>query len=303
MKTITTSYSSPDLDGYGCAVAYAELLNRLGGDAGAHIWGVPHIEVQWLIETFDLARADGPIDDSEASVVLLDASKPDDLPGKFETSQVIEIIDHRKIHEAEKFINAESQIELVGAAATLVAERFKKADLEPSRVSALYLYGGIISNTQNFTAIATDRDREMAEWLRELSEAPDDLAERMFEAKSDLSGDRLREVLFGDLKTLNINEVPVTIAQLEIVGVQKLLDERGDEVEQLLKEVQERERAEYTFLNMKDLELGVSTILCLNQKTVELLRDLPGAQWDGVVGISSARTVRKQLLSWLQDKL
>jgi hypothetical protein len=41
------------------------------------------------------------------------------LSEKIQLEKVVEIIDHRKIHEADKFLNAKAKIELVGSAATL----------------------------------------------------------------------------------------------------------------------------------------------------------------------------------------
>ncbi|MBI2475047.1 DHH family phosphoesterase [Candidatus Uhrbacteria bacterium] len=291
MKTITTSYENPDLDGYGSAMAYAELLQTKGKDAHTRIWGTPHLEVQWFMDRFKLPQAKGPTDDTTTEVVLLDASSPDDLPKPLQVKQVIEIIDHRRINNIKAFPNAISQIELVGASATLVAERFKKENIKPSKESAMFLYGAIISNTENFTGISTDRDREMADWLKQISNAPDDLAQKMFIAKSDLSGNRLREILFGDLKTIVIEEKTFAIGQIEIIGVDKLLAERREEIMSMMKEIQKTEKSDYTFVNFKDLEKGSSKILCLDDKTAELLKDLPNLKF------------RKHIIAWIQEKL
>ena len=303
MQIITTTYKGPDLDGYGCSFAYAEFLRSQGKDAEVHIWGTPHVEVQWLIKTFKLSCAQGSTDDTTADVVLLDASNPDILPSPLKPEQVTEIIDHRKIHAADQFPNAKVQIELVGAAATLVAGRFKQAGIEPSKESAMFLYGGILSNTHNFTGLTTDRDREMAGWLKHMAEAPDDLAHQMFLAKSDLSGSRLRDTLFGDLKTLHLNGTSVTIAQLEIIGVDDLLAKRNDEIKTILSEIQNHEKAEYTFLNMIDLDTSISKILCLDAKTKDLLKELPDSVWNDLLGTSPTFTLRKQLSIWILDRL
>ncbi len=303
MSIITTTYSGPDLDGYGCAVAYAEFLNLSGDEATAHVWGIPHIEVQWLLNTFSIEPVSEIEDASASGVVLLDASSPEDLPGGITAEQVVEVIDHRKIHSADKFVNAMTQIELVGAAATLVAERFKDADLVPSKESALLLLGGIISNTQNFTAVSTDRDVAMAEWMREICGAPADLAEKMFAAKSDLSGNRLKETLLGDFKLLHISGKNVGIAQLEIVGVAELLKERMDEIKQVLSEIERDSKADILFLNAKDLNSGESHLLCHDQDAISLLKSLPGTVWSNNVAVSKEFTLRKQLSSWITDNI
>lgn len=303
IKIICTTYASPDLDGYGCSVAYAELLRAQGEDAEARIWGRPQLEVQWLLEEFKIEPAMGPVERTEAKIVVLDTSDPTSLPEPISPDQVIEVIDHRKLHSAHLFENAEVQIEMVGAAATLVAERFRDADVDPSRESALLLYGGIISNTQNFQGSFTKRDTEMAEWLKELSEAPDTLVRDMFLAKSDLSGDRLRQALIGDSKVLPIQGKVVGTAQLEIIGVDELIATRRSEIEEVLNEIKDENKCDLMFLNLKDLDSGIGTIFCIDDATCELLQKMPNVEWDGRLGKSSKFTLRKQITAWMDENL
>lgn len=303
MKYVTTSYSGPDLDGYSCTVAYAELLRVQGKDAIASLWGDVHLEVEWVLKEFGLVRPSLVDMEENDRIVLLDASSPDDLPGGIRPEQVIEVIDHRKIHRASEFVHATIQIELVGAAATLVAERFQKAGIMPSKESALLLYGGILSNTQNFSAIDTPRDREMAAWLKGISEAPHDLAERMFTAKSDLKGDRLRQSIQNDTKILQLHGKIVGIAQLEVFEVSSLIDARRNEMESILDEVRREHDCDVTFLNMKDLATGQSTIVCRDDETSVLLHGLPDVEWNGRVGLSKTLTLRKQLSAWIDEQV
>ena len=301
---ITTTYKDPDLDGYGCAVAYAELLRAQGEDAQAHVWGTPLLEVQWLIDEFKLPEANGPVDDAESDVVLLDASNIDNLCGLFTVDQVIEVIDHRRTNDRDKFRKANVQIELVGAAATLVCERFKDAKIVPSKESALYLLGGIISNTENLTnAITTDRDRAMHEWMYEISDAPDDLAKQQFAAKSQLKGNRLQDALWGDRKTMNLDGTLVAIAQLEIVNVEKLLESRRSEIEQFLLDLKKRDNSEYTMLNIKDLDFGQSFILCADEITRDLIIGLEDIDCEGMLCHSKSGILRKRLTALIHEKL
>jgi nanoRNase/pAp phosphatase (c-di-AMP/oligoRNAs hydrolase) len=57
------------------------------------------------------------------------------------------VIDHRKFHHADEFINAKQNIELVGSASTLIAEKFSQNSITPSREVAVCLYAAIVSNT------------------------------------------------------------------------------------------------------------------------------------------------------------
>ncbi|MBU1126072.1 MAG: DHHA2 domain-containing protein [Patescibacteria group bacterium] len=300
---ITTTYEGPDLDGYSCSVAYAELLRALGKDAKAHIWGEPQLEVQWILKKFDLEQAQGPIENYEGLVVILDMSDPDGLPGNIKAEQVIEIIDHRKITFEDRFPNATSQIEQVGAAATLVAERFRSANIQPSKESGLLLYGGILSNTQNLSSTATERDRQMAEWLKELSGASDNLAQEMFAAKSDLAGDELQKTLLGDSKVIPVQNKMIGTMQLEIIGAKELVKNRLQEIQQVLENFGQENDCDYAFVNIKDLENDSGIIITFDQETLKLMQDVPGIEWHGNLGFSSQLTLRKQITAWIDERL
>ena len=164
---IVTSYENPDTDGCGGALAYAELLRAQGKDAEARFFAAPSLEAQYIftqLKEIKLIPFSATLDDE---IVLVDASESPYLHFLPTFEKVMEVIDHRKINDVETFKNAKVQIELVGAADTLVTERFVQAKITPSPEVALFMYSGIVSNTLNFQSPNhTERDVKMAEWLK-----------------------------------------------------------------------------------------------------------------------------------------
>ena len=80
----------------------------------------------------------------------------------------------------------------------------------------------IISNTLNFKGgVTTDRDKKVAEYLNNIAKLPDNFSKELFEAKSDLSGEKLSKTILGDLATYDIANKKFSIAQLEIIGAKK----------------------------------------------------------------------------------
>jgi len=123
---LVTAYSNPDLDGTACMIAYAEFLQKEGYSATAAFYGVLHREAQFVFDTFNIVcpkNADS-FSTKTTRVVLVDASDVNGISNSIHPLQVIELIDHRKINQAHRFPHAKIQIELVGAAATLIAEKF-----------------------------------------------------------------------------------------------------------------------------------------------------------------------------------
>lgn len=218
--TLITGYVNPDLDGLAGAVGYAEFLTKTGVSCETAIIGEPHDEAKYMLDRFGFAYPKQiPNADNYDEVIIVDASDLNGLAGKIAPEKVIELIDHRKVHEADKFPNAKVQIELVGAAATLIAEKFMQANMEISKESATLIYGAILSNTLNFKGtVTTDRDKKAAAWLNRVAQLPESFWKELFIAKSDLTGAKLEERIRGDFAWFAIGNKRLGIAQIEMIG-------------------------------------------------------------------------------------
>ena len=187
MKLLVTPYKNPDLDGTACAFGYAEFLRKNGKDVVAAVFGKPHREAQFVIDKFNIPALENAeeVVNNVGGIIIVDASDLRGLSDKIQPEKVVEIIDHRKIHEAEKFPNAKAQIELVGSAATLIAEKFYNNKTTISPESAELLFSAIVSNTINFQAnVTTERDHKIANWLKTKFSLPDNYVHEMFSDKS-----------------------------------------------------------------------------------------------------------------------
>lgn len=250
-EILVTCYVDPDLDAIACAVAYVEFLQKTGTHAISGIIGEPQEEAQFICDRFGISSPPRIQNvDDYSQVILVDTSELAGLEGNIPPEKVIEIIDHRKIHEADKFPNARVQIELVGSASTLIAEKFIQKNVTISKESAILLCGAIISNTFNFKGgVTTQRDRDAYKWLNECALLPEDFWKELFIAKSDMSGDRLQERMRGDFAWFVFGNKKFGIAQLEIMGARKLIDERKDEIVKVLNIIKSEMNLDFIFQN------------------------------------------------------
>src|SRR3989338_3432111 len=248
----TTSYVDPDLDGVACAVAHAELLNATGKPAEACLLWHPTAEAEFALTTLHISRpTERTTFESQETVVILDASEPMQFEGRLLPDQVVEVIDHRKVNEAEKFLNAKIQIELVGAAATLVAEKFREQNIKPSASTAQLLQAAIISNTQNFQAKTTTHpDHAMMKWLAEIAPLPVNFTHDMFAAKSDFTGDRLEKAMDIETAIFEIAGKRLGVVQLELVESEALVRDRKDELIILLEQLRTQNKLNIIFLTL-----------------------------------------------------
>ncbi len=257
MKTVfTTSYVDPDLDGVACAFAYAELLNETGTKATACLMGHPTVEAEFALKTLAIAHPENRTSfEPHEAVAILDASEPVHFEGRLLPEQVVEVVDHRMVNESQKFLNAKIQIEFVGAAATLVAERFYLANIQPSRESAQLLQAAIISNTQNFQAnTTTNRDHTIMAWLNDIAPLPQNFTHDMFAAKSDFSGDKLEQAMDTETAIFEIAGKRLGIVQLEMVDSETLLHDREAEITAVLEGLKAQNKLDHIFLTMLDIE-------------------------------------------------
>lgn len=296
-KLLITSYTNPDLDATACAIAYAEFLNKTGRPAEVGLFGNIHQEAQFVLQYFQIEKpldAEGLINNS-TEVVLVDASDTSGISAKLNPDQVVEIIDHRKLNEAAKFAEAKVQIELVGSAATLIAEKYYDDEIEMSSHSAALLYSAIVSNTVNFQAdVTTERDRKMAEWLRGQLELPTDYIRQIFAAKSHFD-QPLKEVIEGDFAVFTFNGRTVGIAQLEILDVAEFISSTREELEVVLTELKASQNLDYIFLTTIDLEKATNTFFIIDDQGRELLEVVLGLKFIENIAVRSGIMMRKTI--------
>jgi manganese-dependent inorganic pyrophosphatase len=304
-KIMVTSYENPDLDGTSCAFAYSEFLEAQGIDAVCALFGIPHREAEYVFKSFNIIE---PLDASDlitdsTQIILVDASDTSGISSKINPDQVIEIIDHRKFNQAEKFVNAKIQIELVGSAATLVAEKFMNADRDISQESATLLYSAILSNTVNFQAsVTTDRDKKAAGWLLSKCKVPENFIHDMFVYKSTFK-DSLKDVLTADEAEFEINGKKCLIFQLEIVEVERFIQDNITEIQAILTESLEARGFNYAMLTVIDIENATNTFIIADNNSQQLLEKAVGVTFKDKIAKRNGVMMRKTLSPLIKEVL
>ena len=299
---LVTCYPDPDMDGAACAVAYATLLASQGRPARAGITGVLQLEPRWVFACLGLAPP-APPPAKIADIILVDASEPAALPPGTRPEQVLEIIDHRQAHAAALFPNAATQIDLVGAAATIVWERFQTAGIQPPHGIGLLLAAAIASNTLNFRAgTTTARDHAAADGIAARYPVPPDFIQGMFQAKSVCTGMRLRRMLQQSLATVSIGSRACAICQLELLGSRTLVRTRLPEIQTVLEDLRQRHRVDWIFLSLVALDEEVTRLVSTPGSTQieELLADTLAVTFRRSLAEYPRLVLRKELVPLLQ---
>lgn len=285
---IVTSYINPDLDGVASGIVYAAYLATTS--VQPVFVGQPSAEVSGVLEWLSLNHAiswTSPAGDEWDEIVLVDCHHPAQLPHVADLDAVSVVIDHHPDGDPSAFPNAAIQNELVGAAATLVAERLTAshfAALDPAH--AALLAAAIVSNTLDFVAPSTtDRDRAAYATLAGLATPAvslNHLREAMQEWRRGFLSLSTREAIEKDCKLIETPHGLVTVSQLEGDGARQLAD-RPDVFEQLA-EVVTTSNAAAGIVSLVDTSAKTTTLIVADDGLRRALMELgPKQVRDGVL--------------------
>lgn len=224
MYVVSAGKSFNDIDAFGCAIAYAELLRKEGKEAKAVFIGpLNHSVTKLALEQGgEYLNSHTPAD--EDRFVYVDLSGPEHFafPDQPE-SKIHEIYDHHYGYEEywKERLGDRSHIERVGAAATLIWEEFKKRGFNEdiSSASANVLALAILQNTLNFTSSETnDRDLLAFKELAPYVTMAHGWERRYFEECAAGMREHFNETLRNDTKTMNnyFGDKTFVFSQLEI---------------------------------------------------------------------------------------
>ena len=224
MTIVTAGKSFNDIDAFGCAIAYAELLRLEGTDARAVFVGPLNHSVTALAleQDGDFATACVPAD--EDRFVFVDLSGPDHFAfAPVDESRIAEIYDHHYGFEEywRERLGERSRIERVGAAATLIWEEVIRRGFADrlSASSTNLLAIAILQNTLNFTSSETvDRDHRAFDELSRRVTMAEGWQDRYFAECAEAIHGHLDEAIANDTKTLHeyFGDRSLVFSQLEI---------------------------------------------------------------------------------------
>lgn len=297
MRKVVTTYINPDMDGIALMYAYAEFLRKKGEKASYYFEGTMKKEAEIVLQKFNIKLNNATRIENENKIVLVDTNYLTEIPKDIKTENIVEIIDH---HNRDSWLDDKNdikvQIELIGAAATLVAERYKNENIKISRESAILLYYGIISNTMNLKIkLTSQKDIEMANWLKQqVAEITDEITTEIFIEKSQI-GDSLREEMEVEFKD-QFMSISWSMGQLEVANVDEFLNKYEPEIRNILKTVSKEKNVEYISVNCMDIINGYSVIVVENEKTAEIISNAIGVRFKELKARTDELVSRKEIV-------
>lgn len=295
-KILVTAKVNPDLDGTSCTLAYAELLKRQGKDAEGLVSGEPQSEARYFIDKqgIKIPQREDMLSNEWDTFILVDASSMKGMPKCVSAEDVLEVIDHRKGESEKEFPKAKIQNELIGAAATIVIERYKQVKEKPLPEHAKLLYGAIFHNTLNFIAtISSERDKEAIKFLENEFNLDKNIIREMFDyATKEIEGD-IALALENDAKEFGTGW-KIGAYQLIVWGDGILKDK--DYIKRCVKDLASKMDATWSFLNLINLESTESVLFATNDEAEKILSRALDTKFDNGIAVLSHAMLRKQIM-------
>ncbi len=261
-RNCVVSYENPDTDGVACSIAMAYLLSIQEADNYVPaVIGNINAETEYVLEElhFNKPMKLEEIGMDVSSYVLVDTHHVLQLPKDFPYDKVKMVIDHHPGGNNRQFSNALIDNRKIGAAASIVAERYFHAGHNEEAILRL-LALAIVSNTLNFTAPSTTVfDRSMFHRINNMYPISEQLISAMFEARSKVLFQDMKAALASDVKLVNSDIGTVGISQLEVYDLLA-----GIDVETVMSELKAFEKKDgivYLF-NGVDIKMGKSIVIC-----------------------------------------
>lgn len=171
--TYVIGHKSPDSDTVGCAMAYANLLNKIGIRAEAVVSGPVNNETQYALDAFGITPP--PIlDKAEGKqFVLVDHSTYAQAIDGMQHARVVGIVDHHGIGDVATSEQILVRSAPAGAAASLVYLSYQECDVPITRDMARIMLMSILSDTRNMTRNVTAVDQNAYDTLSRIADIQD----------------------------------------------------------------------------------------------------------------------------------
>ena len=304
MTTLVFGHKSPDTDSTGSPIIWAWYLNETGTPAKAVLLGEPNTEAAFVLKHWGLEKpaiiSDVTADDK---VVVVDTNNPAELPPSINDAKLQAIIDH---HMLVGGLKTKTPIDItirpLACTATimhdLMGDTLAKA---PKGIKGAML-SCILSDTLEFRSpTTTAHDKAVAEKLaKDLGISLNDLATKMFEAKSDVSAFSDSELLRMDSKEYNVAGKELRVSVLETTAPKIVLDRKASLMASM-EGVAKEDGADQVLLFVVDILKEEATLLVPNDLVKQMAEASFGCKVTGdTVVLPGVMSRKKQIIPALK---
>jgi len=274
---IVIGHLNPDTDNVAASIAMANLLKAQEKEAAAFKKGNLNKETALALRMTGLENQIGDLAEAEIGegrdFFFVDFNEESQAPIEPEKVKLAGLVDHHKL--GGKWQTDEPtlfRVEPVGATSTLLCKMYHEKNIELAPALAQLLLCGIVSDTLKLTSpTTTDEDKIWAGILAKQTGVDiDELADQLFEAKSDLSEFTPEEVAKLDYKEFEFSGKKLGIGVIETVKPESA-KKIEPELKGVIREMKEAGGLDYILLGIVDILKNETEMLLIGEEAKELI--------------------------------
>jgi inorganic pyrophosphatase/manganese-dependent inorganic pyrophosphatase len=298
MRIVTSRYPYIDIDAYACMVAYSELLTIQGQPAKAATSSKLNESIPEGLRALRAPVEINYLPEPGESFTLVDVSDANYFDPMVNIGRLDEVIDHHPGQEIywRRTLGQRADIQFVGAACTLIYERWARAgllDTMNSRTATL-LASGILDNTLNFQAkITNQRDIHAYRDLVTIARLPDSWPAQYFTDCQQGIERNLEAAIRNDVKVVEFAGQPsvYAVGQIVIWDAQAIMNDHLDTIQRTVGSVQPD-----WFMNVISIKGDRSYFVCTDPAIQKWLSNLLGITFSANIAPADRLWLRKEII-------
>ena len=178
-------------------------------------------------------------DTSPKKVMLVDHNEITQSVEGLEEAEILSIVDHHKLGTLGTTQPINFRNMTVGSTCTIIYELFKESKIKlPINIASLLL-SGIISDTLYLKSPTTTKEDEkvLKDLVKITNINAEKLAMEMFKANDIVKSKSIKEIVYTDFKTFNIDKKIIAIGQVTTLNSKAILKQKNSYIKFLNKEV------------------------------------------------------------------
>lgn len=266
-RLVVIGHKNPDTDTVASSIVYADLKNKIREKADTFLTGKINKETDFVLNFLKIKKPSAIKNITGKKVVLVDHGNLMEAVDGIEKANIVEVIDHHKMSGVNTNEPIFYRTEPIGSASSIIAKIFKEKGIKINKKQAGLLLCGIISDTLKFTSpTSTDEDKKLSKELALVAGINiDDLAKKMFEAKSDIASASMKKIIEMDYKEFNAGKIKFGFGVCETTNPDSINKNKDKIISALIKK-KEKDKPDFMFFAVVDIISQKSYLYLIGEK-------------------------------------
>lgn len=214
-------------------------------------------------------------------VILVDHNEKNQTVEGIEHAEIKEIIDHHRIGAVETISPVFFRNQPLGCTSTIIYQMYREEGIEIDQLTAGLLCSAIISDTLLFRSpTCTEVDRKAALELAGIAGIdPEEFAEDMFAAGSNLKGKSIEEIFYQDFKRFTAGSISFGVGQL-IAANRSELEALQEDMVPFMEKALAHHGMDMMFFMLTNILSETTGLICAGSGAKQLILDVFSGEYD-----------------------